>query len=257
MNLKEEAIKYSKMGLSVIPLKPKSKLPQSFSWEAYQTRKAEPKKVAQWWDKWPDSNIGIITGPVSGLVVVDCDSREAMKLVLSYVRQSVLDRIPFSSTGNGFHLYFRYPKLPEDVALGNRGNLFKDKKRNVDVRGEGGYVVAPPSIHENGRRYAWASLNELIDRPEIPPELLVRIMTKGEGEEIRKPSKKAKVEILFEQTFESRTVDRKTGERGRNHEVKLRSSGHWSCTCDAFAKGHNDCWAMKAAKEKYDANRVH
>jgi hypothetical protein len=248
--LKEKALEYSKLGLSVIPLRPRSKLPQPFSWEAYQDRKADPKKVEQWWTKWPESNVGIITGAVSDLLVVDCDGRPAMKMALSFVRQTLMDKIPLVSTGKGFHLYFRRPKVPDDQAVGNRGNLFGDKKHNVDIRCDGGYVVAPPSIHESGRHYAWASLVPMIERPEVPPELLLKILTKRDGEEIRKPSKKAKSEVKWTKTYPSRSINKKTGKRGPDHVVKLMESGHWRCTCDAFVKGHNECWAIEAGKEE-------
>ena len=266
MTLVEHALQYCEMGLSVIPLRPRDKKPL-IVWEPYQERRAEAAKIWQWWTKWPDANIGIVTGKVSGLVVIDCDSREAMKTATSFIRQNVLEKIPLVSTAKGFHLYFRHPG---NLEIGNRGDLFKDpspqKKNRVDVRGDGGYVVAPPSIHETGRRYAWACVEpdkKLADRPDLPPELLTRITMQdnnGEPKKEKKPKAAADNKPLFEKVVPSRSINRKTGQPGKPHHVKLMPSGNWRCSCDAFAKGHNDCWVIqeeRAAWEAKHASRAH
>jgi len=78
MNFLKEALSYCKRGYSVIPIKPKGKKPL-VEWTEYQTRIATEKKMKKWWKKWPDANVGIVTGNISGLVVIDCDSKGAVK----------------------------------------------------------------------------------------------------------------------------------------------------------------------------------
>lgn len=102
-------------------------------------------KITQWWTNWPDANIGIPTGAVSGLMVVDIDGpagEEAMR-VLNANRAT-----PQVLTGKGRHVYFAHPGF--DVR-----NTAKRLGPELDTRGDGGYVVAPPSVHASGRVYAW------------------------------------------------------------------------------------------------------
>lgn len=109
------------------------------------------KVVAKWWDRWPDANIGVITGAKSGLVVVDADGEEGVNSVLANTPPEAVDKSIIVQTGNGgYHLYFRCPK---DREVSNRVRLLP----GVDIRGNGGYVVAPPSIHSSGKTYTWVT----------------------------------------------------------------------------------------------------
>ena len=150
--LKEWALYYADMGLAVFPLIPKDKRPATENGcKAATTNK---QKISDWWDKHPDSNIGIATGSISGgLVVIDLDVDENKGIngyeVLKEWQQEngELPESWQSITGRGgYHLFFR------DFAVNhNRVGLYD----GIDIRGEGGYIVAPPSIHPNGRRYEW------------------------------------------------------------------------------------------------------
>ena len=82
------ALDYCKRGFSVIPIIPKDKKPL-IRWEEYQTRRATEDEIKEWWAKWPDANGGIVTGTVSGLVVIDIDSVEA--------KEKLKDRLPITS----------------------------------------------------------------------------------------------------------------------------------------------------------------
>jgi hypothetical protein len=66
------ALQYEKLGFSVIPLKTGEKVPM-IDWKEFQTRRATDAEIAAWWVKWPKSNIGIVTGTISGICVVDLD----------------------------------------------------------------------------------------------------------------------------------------------------------------------------------------
>jgi putative DNA primase/helicase len=104
--------------------------------------------IKQWFAKWPDANVGIATGRVSGLVVVDIDGPEGEKLLADFNAEfGPLPEDLSATTGKGRHLYFAYP--PDAQSIKNIGN------GKLDLRGDGGYVVAPPSRHASGRVYAW------------------------------------------------------------------------------------------------------
>lgn len=153
------ALRYLNIGLSVIPLRPKGKEPL-IKWEEFQKRRATPEEVKGWFVRWPTANIGIVAGAISRIVVVDLDGPEGItQALLMKLSSSVI-----SLTGNGKHLWYRNPLN----TVGNAVRLLP----GVDVRGEGGYVVAPPSVHENGRRYRW--LNPLNPNflPNFPSGLI-------------------------------------------------------------------------------------
>jgi len=78
-----EARKYAEIGYSVIPVKP-DKRPYLSAWKPYQTEKADADQIKKWWSHWPKANIGIITGKISGLTVVDTDSQAGMDALSEY-----------------------------------------------------------------------------------------------------------------------------------------------------------------------------
>ena len=149
------ALKYLSLGYSVIPLRPGSKEPL-ISWKEYQSRKASEAEVREWFQKWPNANIGITTGNLSGLAVVDLDGPEGIKQGESLGLVSCL----ISLTGNGKQLWFAHPK---DSLVANEVRTYP----GVDIRGEGGYVVAPSSIHPNGKRYRFN--RPVLSAEKLPP----------------------------------------------------------------------------------------
>ncbi len=107
-------------------------------------------RIRAWEDKWETANIGIATGEASGLVVLDIDSLKGGEASMEKLiaRLGPLPRTLMVRTGNGWHLYFEHPggrfkSVAEAIAPG------------VDIRADGGYVVAPPSRHQSGRAYQW------------------------------------------------------------------------------------------------------
>jgi AAA domain/Bifunctional DNA primase/polymerase, N-terminal/Primase C terminal 1 (PriCT-1) len=120
------------------------------------------EEIKRWWSKWADANVGIVTGAVSGLVVIDLDSVEAKERLKTLVPDFNLAVVPRSRTGKGWQLFFKHP----GVNIANRAGVIP----GLDVRGDGGYVVAPPSIHTNGKTYKWeVPING--DLPKLPVEL--------------------------------------------------------------------------------------
>jgi hypothetical protein len=134
-------------GWSPIPLRPHDKRPL-LPWEPYRFRRPTAEELALWRARWPEANIGIVTGTVSGLVVLDVDPEKGGEASLAAL-EAAFGPLPATLSvrtgGGGQHLYFRHPGEPVPCAVGLRAGL--------DVRGDGGYVVAPPSIHPSGRTY--------------------------------------------------------------------------------------------------------
>ena len=142
----EAALSYLRQGFSVIPIIAKDKKPL-IAWEEYQNRRATEEEIKAWWARWPDANVGIVTGAVSGLVVIDIDCVEVKEKLKELLRDYDLSTIPRSRTGNGWQLFFKHP----GVTIPNRAGVLP----GLDVRGDGGYVVAPPSVHPTGKVYRW------------------------------------------------------------------------------------------------------
>lgn len=108
--------------------------------------------VLQWWSQWPYANIGIATGARSGVFVLDVDIKhggeDALELLMA--RHGLLPDTRICQTGGGgFHVFF---KLPRDRTMANSVSKVGP---GIDVRGDGGYVVAAPSNHSSGRTYQW------------------------------------------------------------------------------------------------------
>jgi len=143
------------------------------AWEEYQTRRATLDEIQAWWTKWPDANVGIVTGAISGLIVIDLDTPEAKEKLKELVADFDFAKVPRSRTGKGWQLFFKHP----GVTIPNRAGIIP----GLDVRGDGGYVVAPPSIHPNGKTYKWeVPING--ELPKLPLGLFSLIASPHSGE---------------------------------------------------------------------------
>ena len=137
---------------SFIPLF--GKLPAIPSWKEYQSRLPTSFEIESWFadSTRQASGLGVVTGKLSGLVVVDCDSSDDA----AFWRER-FPRSPFvvATGGGGVHFYYAMPK---DCDVRNRVGVLG---RRIDVRAEGGYAAAPPSLHPSGRYYAWQHFETL------------------------------------------------------------------------------------------------
>lgn len=135
-----------KNGYSVIPLQYKGKKPALSSWDEYQKRKPTEEELKKWFSD-NNKNIGIVTGKISGLSVIDLDGEDAVNFMTA---KESLPITPIVKTGKeyGYHLYCQ--NEPSLRNIQDRLDL-----PHIDIRSEGGYVVAPPSIHPNGKQYEW------------------------------------------------------------------------------------------------------
>lgn len=147
--IEKAAIDYLARGWSVIPMRERAKRP-AIAWKAYQRKCASDKSVRRWFGGKQNYNVGIVTGSLSGLVVLDVDPGHGGTGSLRALerKHGALPETMTSKTGGGgSHFYFAHPG--GDVH--NRTNI----KPGIDLRGDGGCIVAPPSIHPSGKPYTW------------------------------------------------------------------------------------------------------
>lgn len=151
MSLLQAAIIYATCGWAVLPCDPRGKVPLNAN--GSRGASADHAIVESWWRKWPTANVGIATGRASGLVVLDVDNangKQGDRSLVALTKRGYLPETLTSRTGSGgAHLFFQVPD-GERVA-----NSQSKLGPGLDIRGDGGYVVAPPSIHANGKRYRW------------------------------------------------------------------------------------------------------
>jgi hypothetical protein len=149
--LLEAALSYARHGWRVFPLAPRSKLPligKRFGGRGVIDAVADEAQISRWWDIRPDANVGIACG--GGLIVLDVDGEEgAASLAALEQQHGALPLTPLCHTGaGGSHYYFK--------ARCRISNSASKVGKKLDIRGDGGYAVAAPSTHPNGRSYCWS-----------------------------------------------------------------------------------------------------
>ena len=148
----DAAIEYAKKGFAVFPLKYRDKVPLTRN--GCKDATTDAAQIKAWWQKYPNANIGLATGSVSqNVFVIDLDIDEDCGIdgyhsLEDWQREhGDFPETWTAITGRGgYHLYYR-----GNGKIKNRAGIID----GVDIRGNGGYVVAPPSIHKNGNRYEW------------------------------------------------------------------------------------------------------
>ena len=148
----DAAIEYAKKGFAVFPLKYRDKVPLTRN--GCKDATTDAAQIKAWWQKYPNANIGLATGAVSqNVFVIDLDIDEDRGIdgyhsLEDWQREhGDFPETWTAITGRGgYHLYYR-----GNGKIKNRAGIID----GVDIRGNGGYVVAPPSIHKNGNRYEW------------------------------------------------------------------------------------------------------
>jgi hypothetical protein len=122
------------------------------NWQQYQHQRASETEINQWFQRWPTANVGIVTGEVSGIVVLDIDpGHGGDKSVATWVEQHgpLPETLEVTTGGGGRHLYFQHP----GGVIHNKAGIAP----GIDLRADGGCVVAPPSIHASGNHYTWVA----------------------------------------------------------------------------------------------------
>jgi hypothetical protein len=136
---------------------------------------ADLETIRLWWTTWPDANIGIATGAVSGIFVLDIDPEHGGDDSLDALideHGGLPDTVEVETGGGGRHIYFAY------TGIGVVGNSVGRLAPGLDIRSDGGYVVAPPSRHVSGRNYEWEASSHPDDTAlASPPRWLVDMLT--------------------------------------------------------------------------------
>lgn len=172
-DIERAALAYLVRGWSVIPIEPRGKRP-IVAWQAFERRIAAPDEVAAWFRRTRNANVAVVTGTISGLVVLDVDPQHGGTESLAELtdRHGPLPRtIEALTGGGGVHLYFAHP----GGAVRNKVGVLP----GIDLRGDGGCVVAPPSMHASGRRYAWQTGRGPGDVPLAPMPGWLRVIGGG------------------------------------------------------------------------------
>jgi hypothetical protein len=163
----------AKRGVPIFPVRPKRKEPATQNGVLDAT--TDLARIEAWWEAMPEANIGIATGRASNLLVLDVDRHGGRDgdaaLAALEARHGALPPTVTVATGCGRHLYFRIGAYAVQNSTGKLGE-------GLDIRADGGYVLAPPSRHPSGQSYAWIGAQEVA---AAPPWLVKRLLPKANG----------------------------------------------------------------------------
>lgn len=148
-NILDAALDYEVREFSVFPVGSDKK--PLINWKEYQNKRATPEQIKEWIEKYPAMNIAIVTGKISGIVVVDIEKGGNSN--------GYPPTVTAKSGGGGIHLYYKHPgyEVPNYARV----------RELTDIRGDGGYVLAPPSVSDKGE-YEWIISPEDSDFSEWP-----------------------------------------------------------------------------------------
>lgn len=185
VNMQEEALKLASEGYAVFPLhtpdsaghcscragadcRSSGKHPRTP--QGIKDATTDAAQIKSWWQKWPTANIGMAMGEVSGLVAIDIDPRHGGDASLCELVEQYEDlpgTLRAKTGGGGHHLLYAYP----GVTFKNSSSLLGE---GIDVKIDGGYIVAAPSLHSSGQRYEWKGKSSV---SPLPPWLLLLLTT--------------------------------------------------------------------------------
>lgn len=208
------------------------------SWKEFQSRLPTEQEVREWFDRWPDANIGIVTGRISNLVVFDLDSNGAVEYADN---EGGFPETVKVKTGKGYHVYMQAPGFEV------RGSI--NKELDIDIRADGNYVVAPPSVHGSGNAYEWEpgySIHEIDPAPcEQWQIYYLKSVAEGNKKETHeKPSENRADNRNMESTetprHEYNEILKNGAREGMRNDTTTRLAGH------LFAKGisESEVWEM-------------
>jgi hypothetical protein len=223
-NCLQAALYYSeKLHWSVIPLSPNTKIPpKGFEVIPFRERIASREEISSWWRENPRYNVGIVTGKLSKILAIDHDKYKpeySEERALEYIPDSIVT--PTSSTPRGgLHQLFSFPEIK--ISIGT------EIIPGLDYRGEGGYIVAPPSMSSNGGSYQWLVTPEEVQPATVPDALLNIISLNTYRESTQRP--------------QDATEDHKMFSDGRR-DVDLFSVGN------ALVKGGMPSWKIAQVLE--------
>jgi hypothetical protein len=181
ISIEEAASEYLDLGFSIIPIAKGSKEPpKGFKWKPYQQNQPTPEEVESWFEQWPDIQIALVTGMISGIGAIDADGPKGIK----WLKETAPATSVYQKTAKGWHAFYKltYPVY-------NRSRFLPE----LDIRGQGGYVLIAPSAHTNGTKYelvfpiesqGWEDITEfpydLVQPDHIKSTITLEPVTEGE-----------------------------------------------------------------------------
>lgn len=157
-------MQFYELGFSPVPVESGTKTPLA-RWREFQTCRPTPEQIRSWGWRWPDTNIMLVLGRLSNLFVIDVDGSDAHEALGRAC--GPLDHVPMAISGSGephrYHLYFRYPPFETQAKI-------TPWCQTLEFRGQGGTIIAPPSIHPSGYPYRWVAGRSVFEMPlpELP-----------------------------------------------------------------------------------------
>ncbi|MCF3933287.1 phage/plasmid primase, P4 family [Acuticoccus sp. M5D2P5] len=169
----DAALALAARGWPVFPCNPANKRPLTRN--GLKDATTDEGQIRAWWQKWPDALIGLPTGGALGAFVVDLDPRDVdcetlWRELEAHLGESLGDPIIAITQSGGWHAYFA---MPDGESVPNRQGGTRGMLPHVDVRGDGGYVIAPPSVMLGGNVYRWKGRNDGERGLTAPPAALI------------------------------------------------------------------------------------
>lgn len=211
----DEALKLSKLGWSIIPVG-KNKNPL-VKWAEFQKRRASEEEIKAWFKQWPDANIGVVTGKISNLLVLDIDAKHGRNSKEFKTSITVCS----NTGGGGEHIFFQYPDFEVHNSAGILFGL------GVDIRAEGGYIILAPSLHPSGNHYEWKEFCSPYDLEptEIPDWLKDKLQERSKGGSEKLYQKDP---LLVEEGTRNETATSVAGKIISETHKELRSTIGWN-----------------------------
>jgi len=190
------------------------------AWKEYQIKMPTIEEVSNWFNLNPDANIGIVTGAISNLVVFDLDSKHAEEYAEE--QGGFPEDTVKVKTGKGYHIYMKHPgfEIRNDV----------NKSIDIDIRADGGYAAAPPSIHGSGYQYQWIEGLSILetDPLECSDWMIDYLHSVSNGEGKPKSNNKTKVEVnndAKDLPANAKTIQAKEKDTKANEYCELLKNG--------------------------------
>ena len=162
----EYALRYAAQGWRVLPVKPHAKRPLTA--HGVQDATTDEARLRQWWQRWPNANLGLAMGRCSGVFALDVDPRHGGEGALDRLKRQVEaaegawpDTVEALTGGGGTHLLFRYPatgRVPSRTLA-----------PELEVKSDGTYLVVEPSIHPSGQACVFCSKVATDSTAKLPP----------------------------------------------------------------------------------------
>ncbi len=165
------AVSYLNNGFSVLPLKKKSKTPSIGSWEPFKKSYPSKEELENWFID-SDNNIGLITGRISSIFAIDIDGQEAYEYYIQKIDslsdkqlvQSIKDTMKIKTGSGNTNFIFQFDPdeftiddgdddIPNNILWKGSSSSDQNNHNEIRLKGEGAYIVVPPSIHPNDKEY--------------------------------------------------------------------------------------------------------